>query len=521
MDLFFLGAETIVEVWLNIPNTLNNEADAKDDEISQCSSSQADSSKPTETEPSSSMISASIPSTSSQLTSNSTAVANHSHSEMTMKQELMDIQSDSSQGKIHRNGQNSGINSQSQPISTPVAIKSEPSPQVTTPLSSPSPKICDQNNANVSNVVNKPVASAVTPLKMSGKKTFIKCVGKDGKVSLMELVRDDKNPKLFKMVAPQGNRMVVQQTMTPIRPVAPTMVINPTNLVRPVISLASNMAKSIRINTPIAGPSGVRSAYIQQITGNLPNASGNNAIVSSNVTLNSPLIRPILSLRSPNQIMNRTSSPLNASNISQNSPNHAFSLPKLVAINSPLLSSNSSPQAFKSTSTPPIRLQHSNQPATGTRIIHNNNKILVLDSSRITKNPSQSLLKPQMSLLKPRPPSTNVKKITVSNISGIDNKNINVFVPVNVDRESSAGSKGSIRRRFGDELEKLFIECPKFTNMTEAIVWLFKKLPLTSKFAMKTEFRESFPFIVATLQEFHRLHPAKQRNFEVNCYFRI
>lgn len=428
--------------------------------------------------------------------------------------------------KIHRNGQSCEIDSQmgqSQPILTPVNIKSEPTPmltpQVTPPSSSPSPKIGDQNNAQVSNVVNNSVASAVTPSKMSGKKTFLKCVGKDGKVSLMELVRDEKNPKLFKMIAPQsvqGNRMVVPQTMTRIRPVASTMVINSTNLVRPVISLASNMATPLRMSSPIAGPSGVRSANIQPTIGNLSNAPGNNTTLSSNVTSNLPLNRPILLSKSPQQIMNRTSSPLNILNISQNSPNHALSLPKLVAINSPISSSNTSSQSFKST--PTASNQHISSIGSGTRILHKNNKILVLDPSRVAKNPSQSLLKPQVSLLKPRQSTTSVKKITVSNISGIENKNINVYVPVNVDRGSSVGSKGQMRQRFGDELEKRFKECQKFSNMTEAIVWLLKKLPLTSALASKTEFKESFPFIVATLQEFQRLHLAKQRNFEVIFY---
>lgn len=364
-------------------------------------------------------------------------------------------------------------------ILPPVNIKTEELPQAKPLQALPPPKICDQNNANVSNVPNQSTANVVKPvLKGNTKKTFIKCVSKDGKVSLMELIQDEKNPKLFKMVLPQGlqaNKLNLQQSL----PALPT----PT--------------QSIKIVSALVNASGVKISNIQNIVGT-HSSNTKSSLINQN-SINSAS----LSVKSPSQSLNSIKVPLYSPNVSSNSPNSSKTLPKLVAINSPL------PPAYSS-------LTH------GTQIIKKNNK--VLDPSRVSKTQQSSLLKPQVSLLKPRSPATGkniLKKITVSNISGIEHKNINVFIPADVKIGTNVSSKLQyMHQRFDDELEKEFMQCQIFSNVTEAVGWLLKKVPLISPMAIQPGFRECFPFVLSSLAEFHSLHVAKQRSYEVisSCF---
>lgn len=226
------------------------------------------------------------------------------------------------------------------------------------------------------------------------------------------------------------------------------------------------------------------------------------------------------------------------------SPKKNQPMPKLVAINSPHASTSilnrpiPPPKivvpAIQQKITPvssasrPASMQKTNHsPITG--VMQANNKIIVLDSSRLPKNQQQSLLKPQVSLLKPRPAAAttgrattkanHLKKITVSNISGLENRNINVFVPADVKFESNVKFKSQtdkqIHHKYGAELEQWFLAGNSFTNMTGAIGWLLKRIPLISTMAAQPEFRESFPFVVPTLADFYSLLIPKQRSFEV------
>lgn len=154
------------------------------------------------------------------------------------------------------------------------------------------------------------------------------------------------------------------------------------------------------------------------------------------------------------------------------------------------------------------------------------NKVVVLDAKRQQSTQQRSLLKPQISLLKSsvlknnsaNKPNGNV--ITVSNIPGLNHKNINVILPpaTNLANQSTSGLQKQFRSH-AIELEKCFYSIESFANMTEAVTWLFKKLPLTNSEAGKSEFRESFPFVVASVDDFYSILPAKQRSFEVSSQF--
>lgn len=274
------GAETIVELWLNVPNAMNDDGSvkqstsnvsSKQSSSSETNSSQANSSQSSRqpspsnglpsrisnSSSSQSFPSACTPSPSPSLTPTTSTSAqvqapnsylppmgmaikqesqqncnfiqplqlNHAftttHPQSIIKQEPMEIATNE---EILSNG--IPIANQIPPQLTPLNIKTEPIKSTTVPQL----KICDQSNLPSSNRIALPMPGAM--LKATAKKTFVKCVGKDGKVSLMELVRDEKNPKLFKMILPPGvqaNKMVLQgmnQTGAPanfIKSITPTM----------------------------------------------------------------------------------------------------------------------------------------------------------------------------------------------------------------------------------------------------------------------------------------------------------
>lgn len=526
----FSGAETIVELFLNVPNTVSDEESVKPStSSSQSSSSQTFSSK---SQPSSSKSSpcklskayscethlSPLPSTSAQAhdtyqTPTEMVIKQEPllnpeiivKQESTIKQEPMEISA--SEG-IWQNGL--------PPQLTSLNIKTEPVQSVIVPQL----KICDQNNVNVSNIKNRvtlPIPNTtLTTLKGTAKKTFVKCVGKDGKVSLMELIRDEKNPKLFKIVLPPG----VQSNK---------MVLSGTNQISAPVVISSNFIRPMapKLNVTI-GASTVNSVS----SGNFSGASVSPSTLMCPKLVSSVKI-PLV--QSPTSTQLGVSRQISIENVTSPSKNQLLTMPKLVAINSPHPSTSRPipspkivvPQSRITTvpSTPISNTMHKINLSPITTIMQNNNKILLLDSSRLPKSQGQSLLKPQVSLLKPRITSTKtnqLKKITVSNISGMENRNINIFVPADVRIDSNvqkSQANNQVCHKYDEEFEQRFLARKSFSSMTEAIGWLLKEIPLISKLAIQSEFRESFPFVVPSSGVFHSLLIAKQRSFEVRNLF--
>lgn len=487
-------------MWLNTPNTIESD----DTETDEPPAKKERPNEVCESKPSTNSIVDPIPdpmpSTSSQ--SIPTPIEHpqnpSSSCEISIKQEPLNVQMPVPETLISteppikiENSQHYGATSAlaSVPLSVPIPsvntvnIKMEhPSPLPVIPEF----KICDLNNANISSQIGNPQVKVVMPAsKEPPKKRFIKCVSKDGRVSLMELIQDEKNPKLYKMVLPQP----VQGSTIVLPPAANRMatpiVLNPPNLVRPAANL------------------------VVQPNSLVPPNIGNINLPSRALPVGS--IRPVIVLNRPNQPMNKTNATLNRSN----GTSISVELPKLVAIDSPR------PQPTVVTQQPrpvvlpaPIRPSTAIIPCKPTQIIQKNNKVLVLDSNQPSRTQPKSLLKPGVSLLKPRPQSTsnNLKKIIVNNIPGIEHKNINVFVPADVKLELNTAIKSTT---FEDALEKRFLDLRIFSNVSDAVAWLMKEIPLVTSMASQRGYRESFPFAMSTLAEFQSLHLAKQRSFEV------
>lgn len=172
-------------------------------------------------------------------------------------------------------------------------------------------------------------------------------------------------------------------------------------------------------------------------------------------------------------------------------------------------------------------------------VILSNGKVVFIDKSAasITKPPvQQSLLRPQISLLKPqkseeKPPpapipmaAKGLKMITVNNLSGMENRNINVFMPTECESDSDIEiprNKRFVvnvkrRRQLAHDLETEFHRCQHFTNVTASVVWLLKRLPLITPMANRQDYTESFPFVVESVEAFEAMPTPKQRCYEVS-----
>lgn len=165
-----------------------------------------------------------------------------------------------------------------------------------------------------------------------------------------------------------------------------------------------------------------------------------------------------------------------------------------------------------------------------------NCKVVIIDKTAATSGTrppvQQSLLRPQISWLKsqkvdkkaPAPTGTRgLKMITLNNLSGMENRNINVFLPTECDSDSDIEiprSKRFVvnakdRRQLADDLKTEFLRCQRFPNTTASVIWLLKRVPIITTMANQHDFKESFPFVVDTIETFESLPTPKQRCYEV------
>lgn len=394
-----MGAETIVELWLNIPNTLNNSD-------GECSKSQGQPptapkiDEPIELKPqTSNSFTATMPNEELSLmkTIKKEIEPVSEQSECLPEQFLKDSVSDT-KPIIHQNQNCDQIKPTARPslLSAKTPGPTKPKPLIALPKISPT-------------VMNGP-----------GKK-LIKCVTKDGKVSFLQLVQDPNNPKLFKIMLPKA----------------------------PATNQAENLQK---LNLVKLLPNN------QQMLNMLPQ---------------------------PSPIQTKTTI----------CPSETF------IKSNPLKRANTTPLP--------------------TTIC---NKITAIDLNGMLQPQTQqrSLLKPQVSLLKSSavnsnasiasPNKNNGKMITVSNIPGLENKNINIYLPREV-RPSTSSMAPLDQPHI--KLQTSFLMNSLFLNMTDAISWLFRKIPLIDSRTAKSEFKHLFPFVVPSSSVFNSLTIAKQRNYEV------
>lgn len=359
--------------------------------------------------------------------------------------------------------------------------------------STPQNQICDRIIKTECNIDTQILASskpspsvvkmpkAIPIVNSSLGKRFIKCVDKAGKVSLIEMVQDEKNPKLFKMVLPNS-----KSSVSPLNQAL--------NVQKSTVNTQNPEQSKLNLTKIISLP---KQVILQNKSVNVVLSTASKVQATANVRIERNVIKPV-------------------------------QIHPVIASASPSL----------------IKLAKQPQKKSPIPFMKENNKIIVLESKKVAnQQPQQSLLKPQISLLKSstasaskipnktslfQPQSTsvqrnNIKVITVSNLSGLQNKNITVFVPneqqnmppSGIDEPDPVETEFNVHRQLEVDLEKRFLAKDDFLNITEAARWLFKAIPLISTQANQKSFREVFPFVVHSIEYFQSLPLAKQRSFEV------
>lgn len=311
-----------------------------------------------------------------------------------------------------------------------------------------------------------PVAAATsTALPKAELKKFVKCIDKNGKVSLIQVVVDPNNPKILRMVTPAA------------------------------ISTITKVASTTTVTTPSSAPKIIKLSSVLPLAGN-----------------RSPIVLPKLSVISAGTTLTQIAKPLlgQIKKLIQ-APTRS---PEKLSASAPVRFSIESPSASKPLQSSAVNI----------------NQIVAQNPARKLIRPSQpqqSLLKPQFSLLKSsnskKPQLTiadksNMKVITVKNIVGLQNKQINVFFKQEVMADPPAGRKMDIKtqpnRRWADKLERSFSD-NKFSTVRGAAAWLLQRLPLISPLRRKVSYHQSFPFAVESDEKYQGLSVAKHRSHEV------
>lgn len=424
----------------------------------------------------------------------------------------------------------------------------EPNPIV--PITSQQPVA---NNTHANSI---PETNSVTPIKLNSlllssgngvaipgtgqpkvllpaNKKFMKCIDKNGRVSLIEVVVDPNNPKILRMVIPtaQSNKGLTPVVSGPNKPIASNQ--NAKFVVRPTqktISLSSGN-KVI----PITNLENTQRALSETSTKLIVKPSNN---ITSTMVLN------------PQNTPPSTVQPKLITAVKPTIANATIATP--IPIKTQIVNT-ASPKPFTSFSVATVANSNQQKPPSNSKtMLMKNGNIFVFNSPGAKpQQRQQSLLKPQISLLrspldssKTNQPSLlnvdnpNVKIVTVKSVTGMENRKINVFVPSDdkaklfnsggrcADRNAVDGDVGGskkkyifntkLKRQYAQELEDIFLQMNGFTCARGAICWLLRRIPLITPLASKHRYQESFPFVVDSEQTFRAMFMAKRRSNEVS-----
>lgn len=335
------------------------------------------------------------------------------------------------------------------------------------------------------NGTNKPAAVASSTDRPRTGRTFMKFTDNNGKVSLIEVFVDPNNPRIFRRVAPNKNASPVIPILMNAKSGVKMNPMNTSSQLK-MVSL-SNQIPLTKLNaiSVVKTPSGIP-AVVQTIPAGLHIAP---------VRVGPKVIHPSIPSTS-----NRIAIPVAA----------------LQAASVSKIDQNSAPLTLK------------------------NKLVFGSNSANRTVRPSQpqvSLLKPQVSLLKsasaekPNPMSfgmdnRNLKVVTIKDIKGLPNKQINVFIGKEFHGDATPDPAVAIKLKKhpeksrsdkypAEELEKLF-GVKQFSNVRNAVVWLLRRVPLITPLATQIGYQHSFPFTVENEEKYNSLLIGKQRSLEVS-----
>lgn len=337
--------------------------------------------------------------------------------------------------------------------------------------------------------IEPPVKLKTMPAQQ--KKTLVRCLDSNGKILFLQLQMDPNNPKNIKLLKTPSVIATTQSTSL-AKPVHITQLklctpIDQKRLVTSVTNSPSNTSNSPNQNIKMA------------------------AITSSTSILNSK----------PNTVKSNVNlsrlNPVEATSLMENKKVFivkSSTLPNLNATNPPPLVRISNPK--KIVLAPNLKVMQpnaSNMTINSSNIMMKNGKIIVVDKEKVNAKPKQeSLLKPQISLLKPVYQKQNTE-LSATKLISIPKQSSQILgygkrkpVPV---------SQNVAKRDYHKEFQTIFLR-HRFQTVRSAVEYLLRNTPLTNTLSSKPEFYVAFPFVAESHEKFNSFPFPKRRLNEVS-----
>lgn len=383
----------------------------------------------------------------------------------------------------------------------------ETSTRLTYPKSDTQLKTSPENLNEISEIFKDSVAKSPAPVKMEKvnvktaptlpKKTLVRCLDSNGKIVFVQLQVDPNNPKNIKII----------KTPTVIASTQPS----PGNVAKPAMT-QSNLTTSSeqkRLTSPATN--------ILSNASNSPKQNTKvNPIVSTSTTTN---LKPIMV--SSNANLTRLN-PADAKRLLENrkivfiksptAPN-STNPPPLVRLSSPV-SVGLAPSTTNVKIIQPKSAETRKVIINANNVIMKNGKIIIVDKHKPNSKPKQeSLLKPQVSLLKPLlqkqiNDATSTKSVLIqppsSQIQRCGNR-----------KQTSSLVQNVARRDYYKEFCAIFLR-HRFETVRSAIEYILKNTPLVNiTLSSRPEFNAAFPFITESQDKFDGFPLPKKRLNEV------
>lgn len=458
-----MGAETIVEVYLNVPNTPEQHAHNENNKISETTNEKQDH-----------------------------VVMKHifkNEPPLDLPATMLEEHKSSDSLEINHNHEASTNICQNNMVSIPVNIsveniKKEKIDFDVEPLLENNAKTVIEQTPIV-NVTKKPATSNIQPQKKI-MPNLVKCLDSNGKVIIVQLVADPNNPKNIKIIKnPKLNLQTIQSTSNTIK-------------------IANSTVVSSQINSPT------------NILPTIASASSNNKIVHiSNQLPNS--VNEVVKL--PNVVVSPTGSGARPNVVKINQPicSGVKSTPPTINQASTTVVKNVFDQHQR---------QQSNTTNTSTNnktIIMKNGNIFIVQNTNSSNNSirpaiqqktklkQESLLKPQISLLK-----TNLNKPTQSYLQ-TSNKVPSILgrgepIQFSKNKQIIASTSQLPPQSYQKRLETQFYQRNTFSTVKLAVTWLLKHIPLFNQLPINdVNFESEFPFVCQSKKSFMCLTNIQQK----------
>lgn len=334
------------------------------------------------------------------------------------------------------------------------------------------------------------------------KKTLVRCLDSNGKIVFVELQVDPNNPKNIKIIktptviasAQTPLSQAKSSNLTPLKMSTPTEPERHTTApVTNILSNTSNSPNQITSSNPLTSTISTANPKPLMYKSNA-NLSGLNAVGSKSLLENKKVF-----------IIKSSTLP----NLSSTNP------PPLVRISNPnkfVLASSAA--NLKVVMQPTSKANETrNVTVNSTNVVMKNGKFTVLDKSH-PKPKQESLLKPQISLLKP---VYHQKPLSDASTT----KSILITKPFSIlggrSRKQTLLNQSAAKRDYHKEFQTIFLR-HHFHTIRSAVEYLLRNTPLINTLCSRPDFHAAFPFVAESHEKFSSFPFPKRRLNEVGTH---